>query len=517
MMRRIAGSILVIGCSVAQAQFGRGTADWATIGADAQRSSWVRTDPKITKDSILKPDFRYLWKIKLNNQPVKLNSLGPIVLLDHYIGYRGFRSLAFVGGSSDNVYAIDTDLGRIEWQVHLAPATPPSSGSADCPGGMTANVTRLVATAYPTAASGRGGRGGPARSGVGEPGEGAVTIAEVMRTAAAMPAGRGATPAAPGRGPGAPGRGPVRMASYLYVLTGDGLLHSMYVSNGFEPEPAIRFLPANANAAGLTVIDNVAYAATANGCGGAQDGMWALDLASKEVTKWKADRGLAGSAGPAFGPDGTIYAATKGGELAALEPKTLAVKDTYSAKQAFTSSPVVFQYKQKNLVAAATKDGSIHLLDAAAPGGADHRTPLYKTPARSDMAGFEPGALASWQDPGGVRWILAPTSGSIVAWKVVDENGALSLQPGWVSRDMISPLPPMVINGVVFAASSGAAQRSSPAVIYALDGATGKELWNSGKTIASFVHGGALSGGESQLYLGTHDGTFYAFGFWIEH
>src|SRR5262249_34871212 len=103
-------------------------------------------------------------------------------------------------------------------------------------------------------------------------------------------------------------------------------------------------------------------------------------------------------------------------------------------------------------------------------------------------------------------------------------------KPGWVSRDLVSPLSPIVINGVVFAASSGEfrsndskvtaaqrAQRSSPAVVYALDAATGKELWNSGKTITSFVHGGGLSGGGSQLYLGTHDGTLYAFGYWIEH
>jgi outer membrane protein assembly factor BamB len=79
----------------------------------------------------------------------------------------------------------------------------------------------------------------------------------------------------------------------------------------------------------------------------------------------------------------------------------------------------------------------------------------------------------------------------------------------------MSPLTPLVVNGVVFAASGG--QRSTPAVLYALDGASGKELWNSGRTVTSFVHGGGVSGGGSQVYLGTHDGTLYAFGFPIEH
>ena len=59
--------------------------------------------------------------------------------------------------------------------------------------------------------------------------------------------------------------------------------------------------------------------------------------------------------------------------------------------------------------------------------------------------------------------------------------------------------------------------RSSRAVLYALDGTTGKELWNSGASIASFTRGNALSGGMSQIYLSTHDGMIYAFGFPMEH
>ena len=38
------------------------------------------------------------------------------------------------------------------------------------------------------------------------------------------------------------------------------------------------------------------------------------------------------------------------------------------------------------------------------------------------------------------------------------------------------------------------AKASVPAVVYALDAANGKELWNSGKTITSFMHGGGALG-----------------------
>ena len=86
-----------------------------------------------------------------------------------------------------------------------------------------------------------------------------------------------------------------------------------------------------------------------------------------------------------------------------------------------------------------------------------------------------------------------------------------------------------LINGVVFGLSTGEhrpananasaaarAKSSVPAVLYALDPATGKELWTSGKTITSFARGG-LSAAAGQVYLVTFDNTLYAFGIPMEH
>jgi len=115
----------------------------------------------------------------------------------------------------------------------------------------------------------------------------------------------------------------------------------------------------------------------------------------------------------------------------------------------------------------------------------------------------------------------AVTKGALVAFTVVDQNGAPTLQAQWVSRDLASPVTPAVVNGVVFALASGEvagataaqrAQRSAPAVLYAIDAATGKELWTSGTTITSFVRGVGPSAGDSQVYVVTQDGTLYAFG-----
>jgi outer membrane protein assembly factor BamB len=497
--------------SVAQAQ--RGVGDWTTGGFDAQRSHWVRNDAKISVESMRKPGFALDWKLNLNDISGKQATLTPPVLLDFYIGYRGFRSLGFFGGSSNTVVGIDTDLGRLEWKKNVDPRSS-ASGNDSCPGGMTSGVTRATTLSYPPVPTGRGaGRGNPARSGVGEPFEGAVTLKTVRPPAPAPPppppaAGTAAAStrrAAPAPNPFAP------RAQYVYALSSDGKFHSLYVSNGEEPNPPIPFLPANANAQGLIVFDNQAYVSTANGCGGVENGVWALDIQSKTVNHWKAPgKGIAGSAGPAVSPDGTVYAAA-GNELTALEERTLKPKGTYKiGGQEFTSSPVIFEFKGKDLVAAASDDGRLHLIDSANMAKA-----LATTPASPSSKGFEAGALASWQDTSGTRWVLAPTPGSITAWKVVEQNGAPTLQSGWVSRDMVSPLTPIVVNGVVFAASRGNEKQN--ATVYALDSATGKELWNSGQTITSFVKKGGLSAGGSRVYLAAQDGTQYVFSFPIEH
>jgi outer membrane protein assembly factor BamB len=536
---------------------GRGGANWTAVGNDAERSSWVRTDSKISTDGLRKPGFQLLWKIKLENDPKYLNSLTPMVVLDPYTGYRGHKSLGFLGGSSDDIFGIDIDLGIVHWHNHLSSGLKPQGGSvSSCPGGMTSPLARPTNLALPTAQASRGGgraRGSPARSEVGEPGQGAVGLESTPPAR-----GGGAAPVTQ-VAPAAPAAPRIVPPNAVYAISSDGMLQTMYVSNGADAEPPAKFLPAHANALGLIVVNNIAYAETTQGCGGSSNGVWAFDLTSREVTAWNSNSsGTRGTAGPAFGPDGTLYVTTGSGDssqpshantLAALEPKSLKLKNWFTpVTEEFTSSPVVFPFQDKMLIAAAARGERIYLLDAATMGGSDHQTALDKTPSSSNRADFIPGALATWQDSAGGRWILAPAAGpvvsgagltatngrvvngAIVAWKVVDHNGVPTLQPGWVSRDMVSPLTPIVVDGVIFAVSSGEyrsgdrqltsaqrVQRSVPAILYALDAATGKELWNSGNTIASFVHSGGLSASANQIYLGTYDGTLYAFGFPIEH
>ncbi len=550
---------VIVGASVAYAQFIRGGGtEYNATGVDAQRTSWVRTDRFISKEAFEKGGFKLQWKIKVNNQPRQLMS----VVGANTSGGGLTKPLNVINTSNNTLTTVDNDTGVVGWVRHFDVAVP-SAGTMACPGGMTANSSRPVNLEPPAPPAERGGaalagRGGAAYEGyVGQPGAG-LPDDLVVRSRGGF---RG-----PARGPVAPptykvpfGGGRFGSGGGFYVLTSDGVLHTVADGSGVELQAPVKFLAPNAHASDLMAIPQnndkwhsyVVYTATSNNCGGVKNGVWAVNLAddAKPITHFETGANPVGD--PAFSTDGTLFVAVGNGAtgsaysnaIVALTPKTLTVKDWLTAPNAdFSSGPTIIKHGDKEVVAEATKDGRIYLLDTASLGGSDHKTPMFVSPAFSSAkTEFAPQALASWQDEDHTDWIAEPfagtgppggsgngkvTNGGVLALKLKDEGGKLSLTPEWVSQDLISPLPPLVINGVVFAASSGeyyppagkavsAAERvkqSIPAIMYALDATNGKQLWSSGAAITSFANAGMWSS-LGQTYIATYDNTVYAFGF----
>jgi outer membrane protein assembly factor BamB len=216
-------------------------------------------------------------------------------------------------------------------------------------------------------------------------------------------------------------------------------------------------------------------------------------------------------------------------------------------------TPAIFNYKGKELMVTGSKECRVYLLDVKNAGGDDHQTPLDRTPLMCNeevnfaSAGIW-GSMATWEDSKGTRWVLTPfwgpvhpkfqvpvthgpvKDGAVVAFKVEEKNGKLSLVPAWISRNMDRAEPPVIANGVVYAYGNGEnteqaysdrglddasplrIKASTHAVVYALDAETGQELYSSGDQIASFAHFAGLSIANGQLYLGTFDSILYCFG-----
>jgi outer membrane protein assembly factor BamB len=410
-----------------------------------------------------------LWKLKLTGTPT------PPVVASRLITYKGFKDLIYVSTSADHVYSIDHAVGKVFWETHLpydSLLVPVKNGTANCPAGMTGGVSLATAVAPPPPPPARGPGG----------------------VATATP-GRGGNPAA--ATPVATLPRPKKAPGTVFAVSSDGLVHQLNQHTGADIVPAARFIRGNAKALDVISVGGIVYAVTSDGCGAVPNGVWSLTLENNLVSEWKS--GEASVIGLAFSSEGTLYATTTTG-IVALDGKTLKVKQTRDGS--YATSPMVFKFKDKEYVAAGNVSGHVFLLDP------ESLELLVNVPGGGVKMG---GALATWEDAESkTRWVLAPKDGKVTAFKVVEAGGKIALEQAWASREMASLAPPIVVNGVVFALASGSA--ASGAVLYAMDGMTGKELWNSGKAIAGYSTG-AISAGASQVYVGTHDGTLYAFGY----
>jgi hypothetical protein len=284
-----------------------------------------------------------------------------------------------------------------------------------------------------------------------------------------------------------------------------------------------------------------------------------------------------GRTGPAISSSGVMYTGTGDGRWDPengiygngiigvkldAKTKTPMLEDYYGPSNAewlvkrdldMQVTPVIFDYKGKELMVDAGKECRLYLMDTASIGGDDHRTPLQRTQllCNEDVnfasAGIW-GSLASWEDSKGTRWVLTPIwgkkhsqfkapiengtvkDGAIVAFKVEDKGGKPQLVPAWISRDMNRAEPPVIANGLVFAYGNGedtdqaypdvglddvASRRipgSTHAVLYVLDAQTGKELWSSGDEIKSWNHWSGLSVANGRVYIATFDNILYSYG-----
>jgi hypothetical protein len=504
--------------------------DWPSTGGNPQRDGWLRGETRLSKESAAK--IQFLYSFHLNNGSRGANELTAPTVLTTLITYKGFKQLVFLGGTSNAIFAVDADLGKLFFDTPLESSHASAKGEG-CANEMTANV----AFAGNSLAAGRFGL------------PGVNHIGRVARDKKQPPMH-------------------FTMSPPVYAVTGDGYLHTVLQLSGnaktVEPK---KFLPPDAHATGLNVEAGRVYAGTTGSCDSSANGIYAIDPEKDTVTSFiSGGDGPAGDGGTTLGTDGVVYAQFSSGHsdeagdlrgaVVALNPETLKLQDYFSVADAGNAAhgpgttPLVFGTKEgnKDWIVSGGPDGRIYILDADSLGGADHHTPAY----RSDVV-VNPGAPGSgngiWHsfatstEEDGTRWLYAavrgatamdfPTkngsaeAGSIVAFKVVFKDGKPSLVPQWSSREMLAPAAPAVANGLVFALSTGQPQRianengkplsrnelekmSKPAALYVLDGATGKELYVGDKATAAATSGLAVA--NSQIYFTTHDNALNAYG-----
>jgi outer membrane protein assembly factor BamB len=498
--------------------------DWTTDGGDNQRTGWNKQEKILTKDNV--KNLKLLWKIETRNQVRALHALMPVLVVAQLPTPAGTRQVGFVSGISDNLYAFDTDTGKVLWQKHWDYAAP----------------------------AGRGG------GGQGQP-------TDPAHLGFLRPGGSSDTPVI--GPPDAQGRRPI------YFVTGDGMLHILNAASGEDLEPPYMFHTGKGWS--LNLVGNVLW--MANTYAGESISAVRLDDPQHKVMNFNSGSGGAwGRRGATIDATGAAWTTTGDGiyDPTSDPPRygnsivgvqiagdALKLKDYYTPtnwdwlrKRDLdpNNTPTIFNFKGRELMAASGKECRMYLLDTKSLGGADHQTPLFKTPLFcNEEVDFQDagswGAVSTWEDSGGTRWVLAPfwgpahsqakfpimntpltKDGGVAAFKVEDRAGKLELAPAWISRDMKRGEPVIVANGMVFGYGSGEetkqswpdiglqfdstirAEKGTHATIYILDAQTGKELWSSGTQMHQWNHFSGITVANGKIYLGTYDGTLYCFG-----
>lgn len=515
MKRFTALTISVLSLSVTAAP----AADWLTDGYDTRRTNWQRDEKTLTPENV--KGLKLLWKTKLDNQPRQMHNLLEPLIIGRIDTKNGPKQLVIQAGVSDNLYAIDASNGQIVWKRHFESTyqDPPGGRgpSVLCPGGMTANVTIGPGDGpgkYIIYAASWDGRFHQLNAADGE---------YLREPTKFMP----------------PNGKPYALSLhknviYTHTAQGCGGNPNMVYTYDLATHKVGSWGPAGGGMWGRSgpaiSKDDVMYTGTGDG-------------------RWDPENGLFGN--------GII------GVKQNPQTKAVELVDYYGPSNAewlfkrdldMQVTPAIYDFKGREYMVDASKECRIYLMDTESIGGDDHRTPAYRTPLIcNEMVDFAEagiwGSLTTWEDAKGTRWVLTPfwgpkhskfkapleygevTKGAIAAFKMEStRTGGVQLTPAWLSRNMNQAEPALIANGMVFGYGSGAntAQafpdvgldfrierripKSTHAVLYALDGQTGKELWNSGNQLASWNHFSGISLANGQIYINTWDGMLYCFG-----
>ncbi len=111
--------------------------DWPSAGGNPQRDGWSRGESRLSKESAAK--IQFLYSLHLSNGSGGANELTAPTILTNIITYMGFKQLVFLGGTSNAIYGVDADLGKLFFDTPLESSHASAKGEG-CVNEMTANV-----------------------------------------------------------------------------------------------------------------------------------------------------------------------------------------------------------------------------------------------------------------------------------------------------------------------------------------------------------------------------------------
>jgi len=503
-------------------------ADWLTFDHDPQRTGWAWQESTLTPESATNLELK--WSTQLDNAPLALDALTAPLLARDVLTPSGLKSLVYVAGSSNRLFAIDVASGAIVWQRTLENFVKAKEDPFYlCPNAVNATpvIDRRQNMIFVLAYDGR-------LFGL-DLGSGVVKF------------------------------GPFQLVPPFAKAW------SLNLSQGFVYTTTSQGCGGDRSGIYAIQVDQAGHHET-----------------YETVVRQGFGAGMWSRGGTAIGTNGRLYVTTGDGAfnpaagdygstfLAASMPE-LNIVDAFSPSNWSelnkrdldlpSGGELFFSYRDRNLIVGGGKEAVVYLLDADSLGSKDHRTPLYVSPRLGnekrvlEEKGFW-GSPALWRDEHDQPWIYLPLWGepSSEAMKLASSNGAAlhgsilgfkvetdavaknpQLKLMWISPDINLPDAPAVANGVVFVLATGEnpqqdkvigktnfkskqdwkqnlltteerGQGTHPAVLKALDAKTGKLLYSGQNAMKTWNHFGGLAIDDGRVYAVDHSSTLYCFG-----
>jgi hypothetical protein len=311
-------------------------ADWPTFGHDPQRSGYAFDESTLARNNVGQLELK--WKARLKNEPRSLTALTAPVVAEDVDTPGGNKTVVYVAGSDDHLFALDAADGRVIWSRDFEVwVLPNAAGMWLCPNNL--NATPVLD----------------------------------------------------------------RSRNMIYAIAFDGRLWGLDLGTGKTRFGPVQFVPPFSKNWSLNLVNGALYTSLSQGCGGAQSGIYSIDIRDPMrpsirdllVSSKRGGPGIWGRGGVTVGTNGRIYAATGdgtfdpaqgqyGSSVIAVSLGELKVLDYYMPTNyrdvtkydldMGSTSLAWFSVKDFNLVAGGGKEGALYMLDADHLGTNDHQT-----------------------------------------------------------------------------------------------------------------------------------------------
>src|SRR5690349_14136988 len=108
--------------------------DWLTWGGGPERYGWAKTETILSKENVSKMELKWMAQLDNPTSDVVFSAVTAPLVAEGITTPQGVKTLIYVVGSADIVYALDEVSGAVVWEKKFPNTLKPrQNASVSCP------------------------------------------------------------------------------------------------------------------------------------------------------------------------------------------------------------------------------------------------------------------------------------------------------------------------------------------------------------------------------------------------